>query len=180
MTRLAARKTGDHSHYERAFERWVRDRRTPCLPVRQVRRASDSDGPIKSFDFLVHAGDNHYIVDVKGRRFPQVSKGRETWWENWVHLADVEGLLAWETHFGDGYTSLLVYCYWLQVPPSGETVRKTITIDGRDYLLVGVPVRTFAENCRRRSARWKALSIPSRKFTSLIRPIEYFIPDAAG
>lgn len=169
-------KRGVHSHYERAFEVWLRERRVPCVPVQQVRRSADREGPIKSFDFLVHAGGAHYIVDVKGKRFPQGSRGRESYWENWIHLSDLEGLSAWERHFGDGYTALLVFCYWLQLPPDDETVTRTITTGGRDYLIVALPARTFAENCRRRSMRWQAVSIPAKTFTSLVKPIERFMP----
>ena len=173
-------KAGDHAHYERAFETWLRERRIPYVPVQQLRRSADKDGPLKSFDFLVHAGDRHYIVDVKGRRFPQTSRGREAYWENWVHFSDLEGLFAWESHFGEGYTGMLAYCYWLQLPPGDDSVTKTITVGERDYLIVALPVRTFAENCRRRSTRWQAVHVPVKTFTSLIQPIEHFVSDASG
>jgi hypothetical protein len=173
-------KLRDHEHYERAFEAWLRQRRVPYVPVQQVGRAADREGPLKNFDYLVHAGPRHYIVDVKGKHFPQTSRGRDTWWENWIHYADLEGLFAWESHFGEGYTALLVYCYWLQLPPGDESARKTLTTGGRDYLLVAIPARTFAENCRRRSTRWQAVHVPMREFTSLVRPVEHFISDASG
>ncbi len=198
----------DHHHYERAFETWLRRRRAPYVAIDQVRRSADRQGPIKSFDFLVHAGRKHYIVDVKGKRFPQSSSGRETWWENWVHFDDLEGLFAWESHFGPDYEALLVYCYWLQIPaagtdsafPSSEkrclsplcgavegksgTVpenrgQSRFSFDGRDYLLVAVPARAFAERCRRRSARWKAVHVPEKDFTRLIKPAEFYIPGTA-
>lgn len=172
-------KARGHEHYERAFEEWLRLHRVPYVLVQQVRRPTDREGPLKNFDFLVHSGDGHYIVDVKGRRFPQVSRGRETWWENWIHFEDLEGLLAWESHFGEGYTALLVYCYWLQLPPGEGAARKTITTGGRDYLIVAVPARTFAENCRRRSTRWQAVHVGTGCFTSLIRPVGHFISEGS-
>jgi hypothetical protein len=109
-------KRTDHDHYERAFEAWLRSVRAPFVSVEQVRRAAGPEGPIKNFDFLVHAGARHYIVDVKGKRFPRGTAGREIWWENWVHFSDLEGLFAWENHFGEGYEALLAFCYWLQMP----------------------------------------------------------------
>jgi len=166
----------DHEHYERAFEEWLRRGRVPFVPVEQVRRSPGREGPIKSFDFLVHAGERHYIVDVKGKCFPEVSRGREVYWENWIHFSDLEGLFAWEGHFGEGYTGLLVYCYWLQLPAGGPAVARTITTGVRDYLIVAIPARTFAENCRRRSTRWQAVHVPVRRFTSLVKPVEHFIP----
>ncbi len=170
----------DHHHYERAFESWLRQRRVPYVAIEQVRRSADKDGPIKSFDFLVHSGRRHWVVDVKGKRFPAASGTRETWWENWIHLADIEGLFAWEQHFGAGYEALLVYAYWLQIPAGGPAVPATLSFDGRDYLLVAVPVRKFAEHCRRRSTRWKAVHVPEKTFTKLIRPVDFFITGAAG
>lgn len=176
----------DHHHYERAFEEWLRARRAPYVAIDQVRRSADQQGPIKSFDFLVHAGRKHYIVDVKGKRFPQVSKRREAWWENWVHFDDIEGLFAWESHFGADYEALLVYCYWLQASPRGGengdspngskagTV-PAFSFGGRDYLLVAVPARAYAERCRRRSTRWKAVHVPEKEFTRLIKPAEHYI-----
>ena len=168
-------KATDHEHYERAFETWLREYRVPYVTVDQVRRPADRDGPLKNFDFLVHAGDRHYIVDVKGKRFPQTSRGREAYWENWIHFSDLEGLFAWERHFGDGYKALLVYCYWLQLPPDDDTVTRTVTAAGRDYLIVAIGATTYAENCRRRSRRWQAVHVPVKTFTSLVKPIEHFI-----
>ena len=169
-------KSAEHGHYERAFEAWLREHRAPYVTVDQVHRPADSEGPLKNFDFLVHAGERHYIVDVKGKQFPQVSRGREAYWENWIHLSDLEGLLAWERHFGDGYTALLVYCYWLQLPGDGGSVKRTILTGGRDYLIVGIPAALFAENCRRRSRRWQAVHVPVKEFTSLVKPIGRFSP----
>jgi hypothetical protein len=167
----------DHERYERAFEAWLRGRQVPYLSVQQLRRTHDDAGPIKSFDFLVHARERHYIVDVKGKRFPQVSRGREAYWENWIHLSDIEGLFAWESHFGPGYVSLLVFCYWLQLPEGDGTVTRTLSMDGRDYLMVGLPARKFAEHARARSSRWRAVHVPASTFTSLVKPIEHFIID---
>ena len=172
-------KQREHKHYEKAFEAWLRERRIPYLSVEQLRRPADREGPLKNFDCLVHVGPRHYIVDVKGKRFPQVSRGRESYWENWIHYADLEGLFAWETHFGEGYEALLVYCYWLQLPPGEGEVAKTVSLDGRDYLIVAVPARTFGAHCRRRSTRWQALSIPTKQFTTLVKPVERVFSDAA-
>ena len=173
-------KHREHQHYERAFASWLRERNIPYLSVDQLRRSSDDEGPIKNFDFLVHHGSRHYIVDVKGRQFPQVSRGRETWWENWIHYADLEGLFAWERHFGEGYEGLLVYCYWLQLSADESGAQKTISVADRDYLIVGIEAKRFAENCRKRSAKWQALSIPAKTFTSLIRPIERYFANGSG
>ena len=173
-------KSVDHDHYERAFETWLRSVRAPYVSIEQVRRSAPPEGPIKNFDFLVHARSRHYIVDVKGKQFPQVSRAREAYWENWIHFSDLEGLLAWERHFGEGYEGLLVYCYWLQLPPGDASAKRTIGLNGRDYLLAGIPARTYAENCRRRSTRWQAVDIPTKPFKALLRPIEFYIPSDAS
>ena len=69
-----------------------------------------------------------------------------------------------------------------QCPPGSEASKVTWIgtcrshLDGRDYLMVAVLARVFAEHCRKRSARWKAVHVPEKVFTGIIRPVEFFVP----
>ena len=173
-----------HAHYEDAFKRYLGDHRVPFVTVQQLVRSSDEIGRIKNFDLLVHAPDGrHYIVDVKGKRFPSSAGSREVFWENWIHLDDLDGLVAWEEHFGPGYTGLLVFVYWLQADVSLDVARDKPTpatlnlyeCQGRQYLMVGITVSDFLDNCRRRSLRWQALDVPDKVFLNLIRPVDKLI-----
>ena len=89
-------------HYEAAFADYLRSRGVPFLPIDESRRAVFGDGSVKSFDFLVYPGtDRHWIVDVKGRKFPYVNdRGVKRYWENWVSREDIEGMSEWQDVFG--------------------------------------------------------------------------------
>ena len=64
-----------HIHYEAAFEDFLRSRGVPYVPVQEARRAIFAGERIKSFDFIVYpGGQRHWIVDVKGRRFPYITE----------------------------------------------------------------------------------------------------------
>lgn len=166
----------NHAHYEEAFKHYLGDHRVPFVTVQQLARSADEIGRIKNFDFLVHAGaGEHYIVDVKGKRFPSAAGKREVFWENWIHLDDLDGLVAWEEHFGPGYTGLLVFVYWLQAEVPAPGALKVYEYDGRQYFMVGITVGDFLDNCRRRSLRWQALYVPDQVFLNLIRPLEAFM-----
>ncbi len=173
----------NHAHYEHAFSSFLSDHRVPFVTVQQFTRSADSIGRIKNFDFLVHTPTgNHLIVDVKGKRFPSASGSREVFWENWIHLDDLDGLVAWEEHFGPGYTGLLVFVYWLQADVQAPASLSIYQHQDRQYFIVGITVADFLDNCRRRSLRWKALYVPDQVFLNLIRPVEQFVlndPDAA-
>jgi len=163
----------NHAHYEEAFRTYLGDHRVPFVTIQQLARSADDLGRIKNFDFLVHAqSGRHYIVDVKGKRFPSSSGSREVFWENWIHLDDLDGLVAWEDHFGPGYTGLLVFVYWLQADIPAPADLKIYEYQSRQYLMVGITVGDFLDNCRRRSLRWQALYVPDHTFLNLIRPVD--------
>ena len=165
-----------HAHYEEAFRHFLADHRIPFVTVQQLARSADSVGRIKNFDFLVHVpAGNHFIVDVKGKRFPSASGSREVFWENWIHLDDLDGLVAWEEHFGPGYTGLLVFVYWLQADVPAPADLNVFQHHGRQYFMVGITVADFLDNCRRRSLRWQALYVPDPLFLNLIRPVDKLI-----
>lgn len=173
---MASTSTRNHVHYEQAFKEYLGDHHVPFVTVRQLARCADAVGRIKNFDFLVHAPTgNHYIVEVKGKRFPGIGGKREVFWENWVHLDDIEGLLAWEEHFGEGYTGLLVFVYWLQADVPSPDELSIYECHDRQYLMVGITAEDFSENCRRRSLSWQALHVPGKRFLNLISPVDKLI-----
>lgn len=167
----------NHAHYEEAFKQYLADHRVPFVTVEQLVRRTDAAGPIKNFDLLVHPADGatHYIVDVKGKRFPSLSRQREVFWENWIHGDDLEGLYAWEEHFGPGYTGLLVFVYWLQAELDGRQYGSIYRHRERSYLMVALTAQEFAAHARTRSLRWQALYVPVRTFVGLVRPVERFV-----
>jgi hypothetical protein len=90
---------------------------------------------------------------------------------------DLDGLAAWEEHFGPGYTGLFVFVYWLQADVPAPADLNVYEYDKRQYLMVALSVADFLDHCRRRSLRWQALYVPDKVFLGLIRPdgsIQYY------
>lgn len=145
------------NHYEAAFEAYLQEQRLCYVGVDEKRRTVLGDEPVKNLDFIV-LGDNgsRLLVDVKGRRFPGQSGGKERWtWECWSTQEDIDGLKRWAEVFGSAYQPLLLFIYHLQpcvAVPDG-------TVDlwnwrGSRYLLRAVAVQAYAQHMRRRSPKW--------------------------
>jgi hypothetical protein len=162
-------------HYESAFEDFLRKRGVPFIHADQARRTIFAGANLKSFDFVIYPpGDQNLLVDVKGRKFPyQVEgAGSRRYWENWVTREDLEAMTIWERTFGEGFRAVLVFAYWLATP-EGRTPGRTIHLyRDQHYTFLGIPVSDYAANARTRSARWKTVSLPTKTFRDLARPIE--------
>ena len=92
-------------HYERAMEDFLRRQSIPYLRVDEAKRSAFSGTKLKSFDLVVYPEHEYNIlVDVKGRKWPYLSRGGKRYWENWVTREDLEDLTRWQGVFGDGYS----------------------------------------------------------------------------
>jgi len=166
-----------HIHYERALEDYLRVHRIPYIAVDEAKRSLLPDVAIKNADFIIHApGGPNLIADVKGKHFPYEHHGRRTYWESWIHAEDLEGLSAWETLFGEGFTSVLVFVYWVKnlADPhvDGDLFSTMHRCEGRDYALMAVRCGEFASRFRGRSRRWKAIDMSRRDFQETLAPLE--------
>ena len=109
-------------HYEAAFEDYLRAKGWPYVAVDEAKKAVFANSAVKSFDFLIYSekGPN-LLVDVKGRKFPDTAaappRRKSRIWENWITRDDVDGLAKWEKIFGNDFSAMLVFAYWLQGPP---------------------------------------------------------------
>ncbi len=161
-----------HNHYEAAFEDYVRSRGWPYVPVDEKKKAIFGGCRVKSFDFLVYPrpGDA-WLVDIKGRQFPYTGRNGNRFWENWVTRQDLEGLARWNTVFGDGFTALLVFAYWLVGAPQREPTGQVHVFRGQSYAFVAIPASQYAQKARTRSPKWDTISVPTRAFRSMITPI---------
>ena len=133
-----------------------------------------ANNKIKSFDFLVYHGDGaHWIVDVKGRRFPYIGAGTiKRYWENWVTQDDLIGLNEWQSVFGGNFKAIFVFCYHLL--GSSERWPKTGRIhsfNNKYYTFLAVSVADYERHCRLRSGSWQTLSVPVRIFRSISIPL---------
>lgn len=127
-------------HGERAFEAFLRARRTPYVSVNEARRtliAGDGAGDLKSFDFVVYSAAHgtpgaNLLVDIKCRRLPVPpvptlnfvtadgvrrpaplpARSRRPRLENWATHEDIRSLRAWQGLFGPGFKAAFLFVYW--------------------------------------------------------------------
>ena len=163
-----------HVHYEAAFGDYLRSRGFPYVSVDDTRRAIFAGTKVKSFDFLVYTpGPRHWIVDVKGRKFPYVGQdGSKGYWENWVARADLESLKEWQTVFGEEYEALFVFAYLLDCPPDRWPAVRPHSFRASYYAFLGVTLADYQQNCRPRSAAWETVAVPRATFRGIVRSIE--------
>ncbi len=173
-----------HVHYERAFEDYLQSRCVSYVPVDETRKVIFSGAKIKSFDFLVYPSeDRHWIVDVKGRRFPYTAENRQgagRYWENWVTQADVMGLAEWEAVFGEQFEARFVFAYWLQGPADRWPVGRPHAFEGGLYAFLTIRLADYQQHCRPRSNSWKTVAVPRRAFREAARPVGSFCTAGRG
>jgi len=162
-------------HYEAAFEDYLRARGWPYVAVDQAKKAIFGAASIKSFDFLVYSQSGpNLLVDVKGRKFPDSGKGGKSpsrAWENWITAQDAEGLAEWHKVFGNDFTPVLVFAYWLQGPPQRAPFGDVHLFKKRHYAFVAVPLKEYLAGTKRRSSKWQTLAMSSRDFARLARDV---------
>ncbi len=162
-----------HIHYEAAFEDYVRSQGWPYIPVNEQRKAIFGGDRIKSFDFLVYRSDGPaWLVDVKGRKFPYDGPSGKRYWENWVTREDLEDLTRWQGVFGDGFSTILVFAYWLCGLSDREPTSHVHVFRDRYYAFLWIPVAQYARYARQRSPSWDTVTMPTAQFRKIVRPIQ--------
>lgn len=187
------------SHYERAFESYLRDQRAsftrlddarrvvldagdrfrpPALtPLEQERLAARGGSPaslrtLKSFDLMVYSDRASAIVDVKGRKVAARLENTTTpRLENWVTQDDVDSLLIWETLFGEGFEAAFAFLYWCDTRPPRTIFDETFEYHGRWYGLRAITLSDYRGAMRRRSARWRTVHMDQSAYERLARPL---------
>jgi hypothetical protein len=169
------------NHYEQAFEAYLQWHGYCYIAVDETRRSTLGDTPVKSLDFLVYGnGSSRLLVDVKGRRFPGLVRGKDRFvWECWSVLEDIDGLVRWRALFGTDYQGLLVFSYELEskveMPDDTEDLW---TWRGRRYLFRAVPIDGYRKHMRLRSPKWGTVDLPVAIFRRLARPVSDFVKGA--
>src|SRR5260221_8899689 len=168
-------------HYEAAFEAYLRDKRIPYVAVDEAKKALFANAKLKSFDFVVYPQNKpRLLIDVKGRSLR--NRAKRSGFETWATEADVKDLLQWEQVFGEGFTAVFGFVYWIDPPlpgtqtatggPGGEG---TFEFRDRWYLLMGIDLAEYRDHMRRRSAKWETVCLPVEDVRSLARPIESWL-----
>ncbi len=160
------------AHYEAALADYLRSRGIPYVGVDEARRSVFAGAKIKSFDFIVYPpGGQSWLVDVKGRKFPYLSRGAARYWENWVTQADLDGLARWEAVFAEGFVAMLVFAYVLCGDPARWPTLCVHPFGASYYAFYGISLSAYREHCRTRSGRWQTVSMPTATFRRLAYPI---------
>ena len=180
-------------HYERAFERFLRDNRIPYVAVDEARKAllpenaplaasRDRGEPmraLKSFDFVVYAAPDdprtpNLLVDIKGRKVPRSAPGApppsRSKLQNWVTEDDVESLHTWQALFGEGFRAAFIFVYWCDDQPPDGLFQEVFEHHGRWYAVRAVALDDYARAMRPRSRRWRTVHLPAAAFERLSRP----------
>jgi hypothetical protein len=171
--------------YEAAFEDFLRTSRIPYVSVNEAQRtlrfsAERQTESLKSFDFVVYGAGLNLLVDIKGRRGAERSRGG---WgkrlESWVTREDVAHLLKWESLFGAGFRGAFVFAYAFdRVPPDGLFAEVypdagLTGVHGWNALRV-VSVREYGAAMRDRSPKWGTVELAPAEFERLWRPLGSF------
>jgi hypothetical protein len=154
-----------------AFEDYLQTKQIPYVAVDEAKRAAFRDAKLKSFDFIVYSSrGTNWLVDIKGRRWAARAASRRPAWENWVTLADLEGLRQWQQVFGHGFGALLVFAYRLDAggEPPPEVVHE---FRAARYVFAGVALDDYETNARQRSPKWGTVCLAVRDFAARVRPI---------
>ena len=160
------------NHYDVAFEGFLRRVRTPYVVVDESRRALLSDASLKSMDFIVYSSRaENLLVDVKGRRFPSGGEAGGHKWENWATAEDLDSLLSWQTVFGTGFRATLVFAYDIVDDSALPAFDEVFEFRNRKYAFFGVWADDYAQQMRTRSRSWDTVSLPTRIYAELRKPI---------
>lgn len=163
-------------HYEAAFEDFLRARGTPYVAVDEAKKALFAGAALKSFDFVVYsaAGPN-LLVDIKGRKFPYLSRGQRRYWENWVEQDDLADLARWEEVFGRDFQAVLVFTYLLGDPTEAAKFTDVHLFRQEFYSFVAVTAELYGRHARLRSPAWQTVSMPLRLYRELLAPVSSYL-----
>lgn len=154
------------NHYERAFEHWLIDHKVQYVRADEHKRLGSALRSVKNFDFLLTAAaGRQMIVEVKGRTFKGTSVAELKGFECWVTRDDVRGLQTWQRALG--HPAAIVFAY--------RVVNVDVDFDGREilsvgqdrYLFLAIPVDDYAEHMKRRSPKWRTVTLPAEVFREL-------------
>jgi len=165
--------TGRRNHYSIAFEAFLKSRSIPYVNVEEAKKALFANSRLKSFDFVVYSKTKkNLLVDLNGRIHGKSGNG--SGFQNWTCERDVTDLLEWEKVFGEDFTAVMTFVYWMKstrAPNQNELFRH------RDhwYMLMGVNLRDYRRVMRRRSSKWETVSLPAAEFRTLARPLESWL-----
>lgn len=164
------------NHYERAFENWLIDSRISYEAVDEHKRAAFGHAGVKSFDFLLHPREGQTIIaEVKGRTFKGTSLAQLAGFECWVTAEDVDGLLKWQQALGAGHQAAFVFAYRAENIDVDFDGKDVFEFDANRYVFFCIALENYRTFMKRRSPKWKTVTLPAEKFRDCAVPISEFL-----
>ncbi len=163
------------NHYEQAFENWLKDHRIEYVTEYQHERATFRNVEIKSFDFLLYPHSRPIIVEVKGRTFRGASLAKMAGFECWVTAEDVDGLLTWQKILGGGHRALFVFAYKMEKIDVDFNGKDVFDFDANRYLFFCVTLEDYRRFMKRRSPKWRTVTLPADKFRQCAKPLSEYL-----
>jgi len=159
-------------HYEAAFEAYLREKGIPYVAVDEAKKALFSNAKLKSFDFVVYSKSGpNLLVDVKGRQMRNGKSSRS--YENWTEQRDVDDLLQWQQVFGEGFTAMFMFMYWIEPPLTPEPAM--FQHKDKWYLLMGIDLHEYRDHMRQRSPKWETVCLPAESFRAIAKPVDAWL-----
>ena len=156
------------SHYEAAFEDYLRHHGLPYIAVDEAKRSLFGTAKLKSFDFVVYRPNGtNLLVDVKGR---VAAPGKAL--ANWVTRRDIDDLRQWKDIFGDGFQAVFVFMYqWLGASDQSP-FSEIFCYEDNWYSMLATPLSDYRAVMRSRSESWGTVSISAGEFNKIAKPLE--------
>jgi hypothetical protein len=163
------------NHYERAFENWLKDNRIQYVAADEHERATVWRRKVKSPDFLLYPSDGRTIIaEVKGRKFRGKSLEKLTGFECWVTREDVDGLGRWLGVLGAGHEAVFVFAYRIE-NVDVDFGRDVFEFDASRYLFFCIRLDDYRLYMKRRSPKWRTVTLPAEKFRRCAADIGRFM-----
>ncbi len=153
------------NQYEKAFESWLIEHRIQYVAADEHKRAAFGHTNIKSFDFLLYLPAGRIVIaEVKGRKFTGTSMEGLASLECWVTAEDVDGLSAWQQVFGEGHRAFFIFAYKVENIDVDFDGRDVFEFDNNRYVFFAVGLDDYVKFMKRRSPKWRTVTLPADKF----------------
>jgi hypothetical protein len=160
------------SHYEAAFEDYLRRKGLPYIAVDEAKKALFAGAKLKSFDFVVYRPQGaNLLVDVKGRSCGKAAGSNATL-PNWATREDIDDLRQWQEIFGGGFTAMFLFIYHWPGSPDQSPFKELFQFQERWYGMLAIGVGDYRAHMRARSESWGTVHLPTVDFRRLARPFD--------
>ncbi len=153
------------NRYEQAFEAWLIDQRVEFVRADDHHRPGCLGVTVKTFDFLLHARNGKRVIaEVKGRTYKGTSLVDLKGLDCWATLDDVNGLLLWQEALGGDHVAAFVFAYRLAQVDVDTDGHEAFPFSSDRYLFFAVPAADYGRCMKRRSPKWKTVTLAADDF----------------